>query len=928
MNDAIETFVRIEAIFNEALDVPAEARDSLVTERCGGDTTLQAEVRALLRACEAEEQLTASRRRRSESEGDAAPERRRVGPYEIDRLLGRGGMGAVYLAHRADGQYDQRVAIKLIDLPLATDFFRERFKQERQILAGLQHPYIARLLDGGVTADGDLYLAMEYVDGTPIHRFCDARKLGARERLKLFISVCEAVQFAHQNLVVHRDLKPDNIFVAEDGTPRLLDFGTAKLTSPARDSMGAAQEGDLTRHGFQAYTPQYASPEQVFGNPITTASDTYSLGVLLYLLLTGSLPYEIKDLNQQELIRVICLDPPRRPTVASGTVSGSDRRLDGDLEAILLKALRKEPQERYRTAEQLAADIQDYLDGRPVAARRGTFRYRAGKFIRRNRLAIAAAAVLALTLAAGVAGVLWQWRVANEERRRAEARSADLRELSNSLLSELDEAIKDLPGSTGVQKLLVTRVLEHLDRMAADARGAQGDRQTQLDLVNAYVRLGNIQGNAYDQNLGDPAGGLASLGKALVIVEPLAEGSNDRDALHALATVEDARSEILWQTFHLPEAVEAMHQATRSFDALLTDPHTPAPLIGEAAAAYGALGDEYGAPGTQNMSNPTEALKAYQKAIDLDYRALSVDPSFLRSRRGLAIMGMKMGSVEMENDPAQALRDFQTALERADALPKSEQNTLTTVRLRGMLERKEANAMEEIGRYGDAMAIFDKEIAVSRKLVDADPLDERSLVDLDVVLDDEAGSYDDAATPALAAPSANPEAEQRRNLLAAKNLYAETISVLDRLLKLNPSNERWQIYRAYAQVKVGSAALELHQPGDWAALSKQGMERMKAASLKPEASAMALDDAGNSAVQVEPAELRDPALAVECAERGVALSHRKLASALQSLARAYRAAGLVEKARATAKEGLALLPATRAGEPKSRVRRLLEYELR
>jgi eukaryotic-like serine/threonine-protein kinase len=446
--------------------------------------------------------------------------------------------------------------------------------------------------------------------------------------------------------------------------------------------------------------------------------------------------------------------------------------------------------------------------------------------------------------------------------------------------------------------------------------------------VNAYVRLGNIQGNAYDQNLGDPAGGLASLGKALVIAEPLAEDSNDRDALHALATVEDARSEILWQTFKLPEAVEAMHQATRSFDTLLTDPNTPAPLIAEAAAAYGALGDEYGAPGTQNMSNPAEALKAYRKAIDLDYRALSVDPNFLRSRRGLAIMGMKMGSVEMENDPAQALKDFQTALERTDALPKSEQNTLTTVRLRGMLERKEANAMEGIGRYRDAMAIFDKEIAVSRKMVEADPLDERSLVDLDVVLDDEAGSYDDAATPALAAPSANPEADRRRNLLAAKNLYAETISILDRLLKLNPANDRWQIYRAYAQVKVGSMGLEVHEPGDWAALSRQGMERLRSAALKQDASAMALDDAGNSTVQVEPVELRDPALAVDCAERGVALSHRQLASALQSLARAYRASGQVEKARSTAKEGLALLPATRAGEPKSRVRKLLEFELR
>jgi len=573
----------------------------------------------------------------------------------------------------------------------------------------------------------------------------------------------------------------------------------------------------------------------------------------------------------------------------------------------------------------LAADIQDYLDGRPVAARRGTFRYRAGKFIRRNRLAIASAAVLALTLAAGVAGVLWQSRVANEERRRAEARSADLRELSNSLLSELDEAIKELPGSTGVQKLLVTRVLEHLDRMAKDA---QGDRQTQLDLVNAYVRLGNIQGNAYDQNLGDPAGGLASLGRALVLAEPLAEDSTDRDALHALATVEDARSEILWQTFKLPEAVEAMHQATRSFDTLLADPHAPVPLIAEAAASYAALGDEYGAPGTNNMNDPEDALKAYRKTIELDYRALSVDPNFLRCKRGLAILGMKIGSVEMENDPAQALKEFEAAMARTDALPATEQKNLTMVRLRGMVERKEANAMEEIGRYGDAMAIFDKEIAVSRKMVEADPLDERSLVDLDVVLDDEAGSYDDAASPTMAAPSANPQAERRKNLQAAKTLYAETIGVLDRLLKLNPNNERWQTYRAYAQVKVGTMGLELGEPGDWAGMSRQGMEFLKATALKPSASAMALDDAGNSAVEVEPETLRDPALALDCGERGVAMSHRQLASALESLARAYRASGQLEKSRSTAKEGLALLPAYRAGEPKSRLRKLLEFELR
>jgi hypothetical protein len=301
------------------------------------------------------------------------------------------------------------------------------------------------------------------VDGVPIDRFCEKQRLSVPQRLALFMRVCEAVQFAHRNLVVHRDLKPDNILVTEDGTPRLLDFGTAKLPSPSL----AGPANKLTREGYLSFTPQYASPEQVLGNPITTASDTYSLGILLYLLLTGTLPYELKELTTAEMLRVICEEPPRRPAQEAG----SRKRLDADLEAILLKALRKEPQDRYLSTEQLASDLRAYLEGLPVAARRGTLRYRAGKFIRRHRWGLAAAALLAATLVAGVAGVLWQARVANEERRQAEARSADLRQLSNSLLSELDEAIKQLPGSTGAQKLLVVRVLEHLDRMARDARG-------------------------------------------------------------------------------------------------------------------------------------------------------------------------------------------------------------------------------------------------------------------------------------------------------------------------------------------------------------------------------------------------------------------------------------------------------------------------
>ena len=556
MSHSHEMLPRIEAIFNEALALPEGDRQAFVGVRCRGDAALMKDVYSLLRACAEEELITGARLSRKPLEGSTENQHRRIGAYEIDRLLGRGGMGAVYLAHRADGSFEQQVAIKLIDLPLATDLFRERFRQERQILAGLTHPLIARLLDGGLTSEGEPFLVMEYVDGIPIHRFCEANRLSLSERLSLFGRVCEAVQFAHQNLVVHRDLKPDNILVTPDGTPRLLDFGTAKLLSPSAVLLGS----EFTRQGFQSFTPQYASPEQVLGNPITTASDTYSLGVLLYLLLTGVLPYSLKEFTTAEMVRVICEQPPQRPLLPGG------KRLDADLEAIVLKALRKGPEDRYLTAVALASDVQSYLAGRTVTARQGTLRYRAGKFIRRHKVALLGAALVLASLTLGIAGILWQARVANVERRKAEARASDLRELSNSLLSELDEAIKELPGSTGVQRLLVTRVLEHLDRASKDATG---DRLTQLDLVNAYTRLGNIQGNPYDQNLGDRAGALASLDKALEVASSLTSTfPGDHDVLRALASVLQARSEVLWGIPKTAEAVASMQAAVQILDKL------------------------------------------------------------------------------------------------------------------------------------------------------------------------------------------------------------------------------------------------------------------------------------------------------------------------------------------------------------------------
>ena len=902
----------IEAIFNEVLALPSGERQALIEIRCGENALLKSEIYSLLRACAEEEALAAVRLREARTDARTGLDRKRVGAYEIDRLIGRGGMGAVYVAHRADGTFDKQVAIKLIDLPLATDLFRERFRMERQILAGLNHPLIARLLDGGVTCDQEPFLVMEYVDGVPIHRFCEDHRLSVAERLLLFKSVCEAVQFAHQNLVVHRDLKPDNILVMEDGTPRLLDFGTAKLLSPSADGMGS----EFTRQGFQSFTPQYASPEQVLGNPITTASDTYSLGVLLYLLLTGVLPYELKEFTTAEMVRVICEQPPRRPTLPGS----GDQRIDADLEAILLKSLRKVPGERYLTAVQFALDVQAYLDGRTVSARRGTMRYRAGKFVRRHRIALFGAALVTASLTAGVAGVIWQAKVADRERRRAVDTSAEMRQLSNSLLYELDEAIKELPGSSGVQKLLVTRVLDHLDRTS---KSAAGDRLVQLDLANAYTRLGNIQGNPYDQNLGDTAGALVSLDKALVIAQSLAaSAARDNEALRALASVEQARSEVLWGIGKTPEAVESMQAATEAYERLVAERDATPALISEAGAAYGTLGDELGQPGTPSLGDLAGAIDAYRKDIRLDERALSLDPNFPRARRGLGIVQLKIGNVEIETDPAQALEDYRLAEERFDALPESKQDGLSTLRIRANVVRKKATAMRELGEYAQAIPLFDQALAIQKQIAAADPKDNRSLFDVYVDLTQKAYDYEYAADPAL---EADPQ-KRRRDLALAIPLLKEAQSIAVQLLKQTPSNEDRKASLADVQVRLGTAETELQTSDDAAKLAATGLVTLTGLAAKHPDSVLMLDFAVAALLTVKPATLRDPKLAIVCAEREALLTKRKQPSALLSVAQAYRSAGLNKQARTAAHEGLALLPFVSASAPIPRTRKLLELE--
>jgi serine/threonine-protein kinase len=407
----------------------------------------------------------------------------RIGPYRLLRKLGEGETSSVYLAARDDEQYDQRVAIKLIRRGMDSRQILARFHQERQILASLSHPNIARLLDGGCTPGGQPYFVMEYVDGRPLDVHCEHDHLSLARRLELFALVCQAVHFAHRNLVVHRDLKPGNILVARDGTPKLVDFGIAKLLDPERAGI------DPTATVARLMTPHYASPEQVQGKPVSTATDLYSLGVVLYKLLTGRRPYELGSQSLHEIERVVCEVTPPPP---SQVLRARRRdRLPRDLDNIVLMAMRKEPERRYASAQELADDIRRCLERRPVLARRDTLGYRASSFVRRNAGAVAAAAVIFLSVIGGAVATTWQWRRAVAERTRAETQRMTAEQTLDFVVDLFNTSESGASVNTITARELLERGAERLHGEAQQPLQIRAALKHTLGVV--YRKLGDNQ---------------------------------------------------------------------------------------------------------------------------------------------------------------------------------------------------------------------------------------------------------------------------------------------------------------------------------------------------------------------------------------------------------------------------------------------------
>jgi len=467
-------------------------------------------------------------------------------------------------------------------------------------------------------------------------------------------------------------------------------------------------------------------------------------------------------------------------------------------------------------------------------------------------------------------------------------------------------------------------VLEHLDRMAKDAHG---DRPTELDLVDAYTRLGNIQGNLYEQNLGDTAGALVSLDKAVAIAQLLAASNRgDQDALLALANAQQSRSQVEFAnvTGKSGEAVSYMQAATRTYDRLTALPNvTPAQLFA-ASQSYSRLGDQLGESGMDSLADSPAALAAYWKGVDLDSRALRLDPGMVKARIAIGTLHMKIGSMKLETDPAEALKDIGIALQDFDGLPEADRKSFTTVRVRAITERKKAMALEQLGEHAQAIPLFAEVLQIDRQIAAADQKDQRAVYDIAVTLQDTAASYEYAANPAFGL-SAD---DRRRELLAAEGFLEQFADTFGQLLKQDPANEAWKATLAGAQVRIGSLRHVLHLPGESKALSKRALAVLKNLADKHPDSAVVLDAALQANLNAEPASLRDPQPAVAWAERGVTSTHRKIPTWLLSLAQAYRQAGQLEKARATAKEGLALLPSPKSGAIKPRLYTQLEIESR
>jgi non-specific serine/threonine protein kinase/serine/threonine-protein kinase len=713
-----QTWYRLKGVFAEALERGPRERDGYVAAACGDDVELLARVTELLRAHAVDDSFllrpAAAGLGWANEDADPSWIDRRIGHYRIVAQAGRGGLSYVFRAVRDDGEYAQQVAIKLLRPEAGNSVLLARFHAERRVLATLSHPNIAHFLDGGTTDDGRPYLVMEFVEGEPIDEWCDARGLGLDARLELFRTLCAAVHYVHQNLVVHGDLKGGNVLVTRDGAVKLVDFGIAKLLDPGGGS-AAPRAATLL-----LMTPEYASPEQLRGEGITTASDVYSLGAVLYRLLTGTTPYGGGVATPVSIAERMASGELRLPSAAAARSPGVHaqfaKALRGDLDTIVLKALKPAAGDRYGSAQQLGDDVQRHLRGLPVEARPDSAGYRIAKFARRHSAATAATVLALVSLIAGTAVAVWQAREASAERARAERHFAAVRTLSTTYVGDVYDAIVQIPGTTAARKLLLDRSLEYLTALERDA----GDSlELQRDLAIGWERLGDVQGGYLQSSLMQREQALDSYRRSLAL-----------------------RERIVVREPTLPHRIDLLRLQGKLATALLSDdefdaarPVVDASLRGsEAVLAAGAAVADL-APVVAAYFNDgwlarvegrlDAAIPSLRRGLEIAERMAAADPSSATSRGRVGVALGRLGEAYALGlaDYPRALEYYERAQLLFDELARTAPGDPDHARSRSYARLTVGEMLIRVGRAREGLQYIEAELEVFDRARRADPAD-------------------------------------------------------------------------------------------------------------------------------------------------------------------------------------------------------------
>ena len=694
-----ERWQRVEELFFAAAELHGPARAEFLDHACGSDSDLRRETESLLDTDTLTgDSISALIESAATSLLDSdVMEGVLLGSWRIIREIGRGGMGAVYLAVRADDQFDKQAAIKLVKRGIDTDSVLSRFRRERRILAGLDHPNIARLIDGGTSTDGRPYFVMEFVEGIPIHQYCEQRKLTTRARCELFRKVCEPVSFAHRQLVIHRDLKPANILVTADGVPKLLDFGIARLLIPDRgESTSGEGTVELTVSVGVPLTPAYASPEQIRSEPVNTTSDVFSLGAILAKLLTG-----------QERIR--------------------------DLDKIVQMATHAEPARRYQSVDNFSEDLRRYLNGMPVMAQDDSLAYRIGKFMHRNRFSVLVSGLVVMTLIAGIGTVLWEARQTRIQRQRAEARLGEMVEMANRTLFRVDGSIERIPGATQARRDMVRGTLDYLDRLNAET---SNDERVLSAMASAYERLARIEGNPLQPNLGDLHGAEESYRKAARILDGLIAHRPDDNRLRIeRADCSKGLAEVLnISGRHEAAITECKAGRAHADHAVAADPEN-LPARKSAAALYLT---EISAE--RDAGHPKEAREEALRQLDMNTRLVASHPRDTDCILDLASTLSQLGSISTQaGQVADSLAYYRKSVALREQMIAEHPNDVTVQR----------DLMIAYGHVGDstgspfllstgdphgALVWYRKAAQIAETMAASDPSDNQAHTDLGVIL--------------------------------------------------------------------------------------------------------------------------------------------------------------------------------------------------